>query len=78
MRSVGAWQGILRYLTVDALLLPNQSHAMTAFSILCVTDCFIDRVNKANEDIGKPRPYLLGLALDEQIVEAVPLETHDM
>jgi len=71
----GTYQGL-----IDLVLVPG-----VAFDPMCARlghgkgyyDSFIDRVNKHNEDQGKPRPYLLGLALDEQIVEAVPLEAHD-
>ena len=44
---------------------------------LYLTDNFIGRISTANNDLGKDPPYLIGLALDEQIIESVPLEPHD-
>lgn len=41
------------------------------------TDSFIDRLSKANAEQGKAAPLLIGLALEEQIVESVPMEDHD-
>ena len=41
------------------------------------TDCFIDRITNTYAMNNKPAPFLIGLALDEQIVETVPLDVHD-
>lgn len=40
-------------------------------------DCFIDRLCVENSKQGKPAPTLVGIALEEQIVESCPLEEHD-
>lgn len=37
----------------------------------------MERVTKSNIAMGKPAPVLIGLALDEQIIESVPTEPHD-
>lgn len=40
-------------------------------------DCFISRLITANAEQGKPAPYLVAIALDEQIVDTIPMEPHD-
>jgi len=42
-----------------------------------VSDSFVDRLTESNLALGKPAPVLIGLALDEQIIDAVPTEAHD-
>jgi 5-formyltetrahydrofolate cyclo-ligase len=32
---------------------------------------------RANEELGRPVPFLIALALDEQMIDEVPLEAHD-
>jgi hypothetical protein len=47
------------------------------FNIIIV-DCFIERLFNSNVQQGKPRPVLVGIALDEQILtETLPMEAHD-
>ncbi|RYG68277.1 5-formyltetrahydrofolate cyclo-ligase [archaeon] len=41
-------------------------------------DCFIERLCRMREEQNKPRPYLVGLALMEQMqTEELPMEPHD-
>eukprot|EP01031_Cornospumella_fuschlensis_P038099 gene38099-46294_t len=41
-------------------------------------DCFIERLCKVREEQRKARPYLVALALKEQLqTEALPMEAHD-
>jgi len=42
-----------------------------------LSDSFVVRLTESNLSLGKPAPYLVGLALDEQIVDSVPVEPHD-
>lgn len=66
---------------IDVIILPG-----VAFSPSCERlghgkgyyDCFIERITKEHEKFGRAQPILIGLALDEQIVESVPTEAHDI
>eukprot|EP01039_Chlorochromonas_danica_P003175 gene3175-3477_t len=40
-------------------------------------DCFVHRLQEARRSAGKPAATLIGLALNQQIVENVPIEDHD-
>ncbi len=40
-------------------------------------DSFVDRVTESNVALGKPAPLLIGLALNEQIIDSVPTDAHD-
>jgi len=40
-------------------------------------DCFLSRLAAANEQAGIGPPVTFGLSLNEQIVDAVPMEKHD-
>ena len=40
-------------------------------------DCFLSRLRASNAALSGPVPALVGLALDEQLVEAIPSEAHD-
>ena len=50
---------------------------LTKFILLFNVDSFVDRLTESNIALGKPAPVLIGLALDEQIIDAVPTEAHD-
>ena len=41
-------------------------------------DCFLDRIQKDYDKVRKPYPQLIGLALDEQIVDKCPMEEFDV
>lgn len=41
-------------------------------------DCFLSRINAANEKAGMQPPITIGLALDEQLIDVVPMEAHDL
>ncbi|GAB5037108.1 5-formyltetrahydrofolate cyclo-ligase [Nannochloropsis oceanica] len=41
-------------------------------------DCFLSRLQASHAREGRQRPYTVGLALDEQIVESVPLDAFDL
>ena len=45
--------------------------------VFYILDSFVDRLTESNLALGKPAPVLIGLALDEQIIDAVPTEAHD-
>jgi 5-formyltetrahydrofolate cyclo-ligase len=66
---------------IDLIIIPA-----VAFSTVCTRlghgkgyyDCFIERVTKSRNEQGKAKPFLVGVALDEQIVEDIPVEAHDV
>lgn len=60
---------------------PNNTYSGLIHSqlikIALILDCFVDRVTQSNIALGKPAPILIGLALNEQIIDSVPTEAHD-
>lgn len=40
-------------------------------------DCFVERLTNVRRAAGKPDPCLVGLSLSQQLLDNVPMETHD-
>mmetsp|Transcript_9178 Transcript_9178/g.18052 ORF Transcript_9178/g.18052 Transcript_9178/m.18052 type:complete len:227 (-) Transcript_9178:155-835(-) len=41
-------------------------------------DCFLKKLQKSRKEAGMPPAYTIGIALDEQMVDSVPVEDHDV
>jgi len=41
-------------------------------------DCFLEKLERKRESAALPKPFVIGLALDEQIRMQVPTSSHDM
>jgi len=65
---------------IDLIILPGVAFDRTGGRIghgRGYYDCLVERITLANQEKGRSPPLLVGLALDEQIVDKVPMEEHD-
>lgn len=66
---------------IDLMIMPG-----VAFDVNCARlghgkgyyDCFLEKLIKHKRTRGLPVPQLIALALEQQIVESVPVEEHDL